>query len=983
MKKRYKFLLGSTVFATVALTTTSIIMIPRQNKNLERNGRYIITNKNNFNKLSIDYATLLIDKLADKLTEAQNFIKNNNILKDDSKIVKLRNKIEASGENLKDIIKDNSLILNELEEINNLLNEAKQVPGAVDNNGSYYENINIKNLNNLDKIINVPVEEAKNNVREELEKAIEEIENVKMNLNDKALDDISKKANEYISIAKETLDEEDNVNKLQAYLTITLDKKAEVLFFARKIEKRKEEIKNNLLKIQESLRIFNNLFTGNNIDLIDGISKYLAFNFAEYKVYDQKNKYIFDFLDFYYKNKKPSIEIVLPKNLVTAKRKMIEFLSEISNDQHFINNINSVQLEDLENLNKIIENWLFPNYTVDRFADYNNAILKRFEKNDDRTRDNLGDNYDKYLYTPGGGRPRRLDGQDDEKIDIKNLTKDTKNSDWMWLDNIKNEKLYSKNEIIKNDKYLDNTFKFDVILSEIHKFSIEILNKQLDKLNIFINEKTPNDEITLLDFAEIIYSDEFIEELYISFKNDGQEIITNNSIGSSDEKELSTYDKFKEYYKSMLESFKKFASNENKNINISIKDIKDLFIKKINLYKKKIELNEIHLNELNSISSGDFRDLFVSSIMWKFNQKLVDINENQNIADTIKDEGYNEDRFPTSNYNNSNDKRKEYKYKTYKNWLDSKSEEYKNNVITLLSDFKTNINDTIFEDNALIRDLTLFKYSRGDEEDSNTKRSVNISDGVFENVPKKIILNYHENGIDENFRNNIQNGFDSFIYNLSNQNNNKEILLNLYSYIENTFESKKDFFSNENNKVETDLNQRKYLKDDNGKNQEKLDFLEFHIKKRFKKLVDLINNKNIKFATISKTNQFSSQNKDLSKLNYLLNKNDFNWTNPLWIQGNPSRSGFESHNMNHFVNYKNFINWKYNNILVNYELLYTLTKIADYIKSSNFDENKLAEIWSTFKVNFDFNKNDYEVDYFITQNDFTINDELRELLNSI
>ncbi|MBN4084359.1 hypothetical protein [Mycoplasma sp. CSL10166] len=977
MKKRYKILLGSTAFASVAVTTTSIVMIPQRKKNSEIN---ISTDKNNPNKVNVDYTTLLlINKLANKLTEAQGFIKNNNILKDDPTIIKLQNKLKESSENLKDTIKDNSRISNELEEINELLNEAQEVPGTVDNNGSYYNNVNINKVNKNDKIINVPVEVAKNNVREELEKAVEDIDNVKISLNDKALEEISDKANEYITIAKEALNKEDDVNKLQAYLTITLDKKTEVLLSAKKIEKRKEEIRDNLLKIKESFNKLNNFFTDKNINLIDGISKYLAFNFAEFDVYNEGNNYIFNFLDFYYKNRESSNddEIVLPKNLVIAKKKMIEFLNQISNDQHFIDNIKTIQLEDLENLNKIIENWLFPNYTVDRFSNYNISILRRFTRYDDRTRDEIGDNFDKYLYKPTSGPAGPGSGPDDDDIEIKNYTKDTMNSDWMWLDNIKNDKLYSRNEIIKNDKYLDIKFKFDVILNEIHKFSIEILNKQLDNLKLFIDEKTPKDEITLEEFANIAYSDEFIKELYLAYKNDVDEILvkTNLDYSFNTKKEISTYEKFKAYYENMLKSFKLFAANDNKNIKINIKDIKDSFIQSINLYKDKIENDQIHLNELNSISSGDFRDIFVSSIMWKFNEELVKLSINENISDTTKDEGYNQDR-------NSNED-KEYTFKTYKNWLDNKNSEYKNNVIKWLLSFKSNINDTLFQDNALIRDLSDLQYPRGDESKANNERYIYFNNGRSENISGKIIFNYHENGIDKNFRNNIQNGFDSFIYNLSNQNNNKENLSNLYNYIEKAFESKKEFFSTEDNKVQTHNYQRKYLGENNGRNQERLDFLDFHIKKRFKKLIDLINNKNIKFATISKNNEFNSQNESLIKLNYLLNKNEFNWENPHQEQGGYMGTGYENHNINHSVNYKNFINWKYNNILINYELLYTLVKIADYINSDNYDVNKLTEIWNAFKENFNFRDNDYEVDYFITQNEFTINDKLRELLNNI
>ncbi|MCU4706910.1 hypothetical protein, partial [Mycoplasma sp. CSL7503-lung] len=159
MKKRYKVLLGSTVFATIAVTTTSIVMIPQRKKNSETNIRYIVADRNDPNKVNIDYTTLLINKLADKLTEAQRFIKNNSILKNDPAIIKLQNKLEASGENLKDTIKDNRMISNELEEIDKLLNEAQEVPGAVDNNGSYYKNININKVNKNDKIINVKLGE--------------------------------------------------------------------------------------------------------------------------------------------------------------------------------------------------------------------------------------------------------------------------------------------------------------------------------------------------------------------------------------------------------------------------------------------------------------------------------------------------------------------------------------------------------------------------------------------------------------------------------------------------------------------------------------------------------------------------------------------------------------------------------------------------------------------------------------------------------
>ncbi|MCU4706926.1 hypothetical protein [Mycoplasma sp. CSL7503-lung] len=831
------------------------------------------------------------------------------------------------------------------------------------------------------KIINVPVEVAKNNVREELEKAVEDIDNVKINLNDKALDEISEKANEYITIAKEALEGEDDVNKLQAYLTITLDKKTEVLLSAKKIENRKEEIKDNLLKIKDSFNKLNNFFTDQDINVIDGISKYLAFNFSEFKVYDEGNNYIFNFLDFYYKNRESTKddEIVLPKDLVVAKKKMIEFLNQISNDQHFIDNIKNTQLEDLENLNKIIENWLFPNYTVDRFSNYNISILRRFEKYDDRTRDEIGDNFDKYLYRPVSGPGAPGSGPDDNDVEIQNYTKDTMNSDWMWLDNIKNDKLYSKNEIIKNDKYLDTTFKFDVILSEIHEFSIEILNKQLDNLKLFIDEKTSKDEITLEEFANIAYSDEFLKELYLAYKNDVDEILvktnTNYSLNSSEKIEISTYEKFKAYYENILKSFKLFAADNNKNIKINIKDIKESFIQSINLYKEKIENNQIHLNQLNSISSGDFRDIFISSIMWKFNEELVKLSINENISDTTKDDGYNQDK------NSSEDK--EYTYKTYKNWLDSKESNYKNNVLNWLSSFNSNINDTLFQDNALLREILDFNYPRGDETKANEEKNIYLNNGRSESIARKTILNYQENGIDKNFRNNIQNGFDSFIYNLSNQNNNKENLSSLYSYIKNAFEGKKEFFNKEDNKVDTNKWQREYLEENNGKNHEKLDFLDFHIKKRFKKLVDLINDKNIKFAIISNDDQLNSQNNNLSKLNYLVNKNDFKWENPYFVQGDYMGVGYKNHFINHSVNYKNFINWKYNNILISYELLYTLVKIADYINSNNFDESKLTEIWNAFKESFDFSKNDYEVDYFITQNAFTINDKLRELLNNI
>ncbi|MBN4084360.1 hypothetical protein [Mycoplasma sp. CSL10166] len=977
MKKRYKVLLGSSIFATIAITTTSIIMIPQKKKTQNNIIRYIVADNKDPNKVNIDYTTLLINKLADKLTEAQRFIRNNSNLKDNPKIVKLQNKLEDSGEKLSSTIRDNKLITNELEEISKLLNEAREIPKSTEDNGSYYENININNnTNKKDKIINVSLEEAKNNVREELKKAVEDINNIKTTLNDKALEEVSEKANEYIAIANEALEKEDDVNKLQAFLTITLDKKTEVLLSAKKIEKRKEEIKDELLTIKNSLENLNNFFTSNNINLIDGISKYLAFNFSNLDIYDSGNEYIFNFLDFYNKNRKSYAddEITLPRDLVMAKKKMIEFLNKIANDENFVNNIQNVQLKDLENLNQIIENWLFPNYTVDRFSNYNKAIINRFlQYYDNHSRKKLFDNYDKYLSIYSKEQPSN---NQNSNVDTTDYTKDTRNSDWMWLDNIKNNKLYSNDEITKNEKNLAETFNFNVILNEIYRFSIEILNKQINKLELFISEKTPNDEITLLDFVEIVYSDEFIKELYGSYKNDITEIIVTPTYNHGEIKEISTYDKFKSYYDNMLKSFKQFASNENKNIKMNIKEIKNSFLESINLYKEKINSNKINLNELNSISSGDFRDLFISSLMWKFNQKLVDLEENKNISDTSKDEGYNQYR----NQEENNRTKDEYKYTTYKDWLESKNTEYKNNVLELLSSFKSNINDTVFQDNALLVE-GIPPYPRGNKEEANKEETIDIYNNVSKKMLQKTIFDYRENGIDKNFRNNIQNGFDSFVYNLSNQNNNKENLSNLYNYILKAFESKKDFFMNENNKVDVNYNQKNHLDSDNGNDKEKLNFLDFHIKKRFKKLVDLINEKNIKFAILNKKNNFISQNNNLNKLNYLLNKNNFYWTTPFF---KPDENlYYVLYSENHIVNYKNFINWKYNNILINYELLYTLVKIADYINSSSFEESKLVEIWNIFRENFDFANKDYEVDYFITQNEFTINDELAKLLNNI
>ncbi|QKT05464.1 hypothetical protein [Mycoplasma sp. OR1901] len=981
MKQRYKFLLLGSIFTSVAITTTSLIMINKRKKveaTNDKEFRYIVPDKEDPSKANIDYTTLLINKLADKLTEAQNFVRNNNNLKDDQKIINLKEKIDSSTKNLSATIKDNDLIVKEIMEIDELLSEAIR---KTNNN---------TNIINGDSIVNIPLDQAKNNIREELNNVIKEIEKVSSEVNDQSLNEVTKNANEYISLAKRALDEVDNVNKLQAYLTISLDKKTEVLLNVQKIQERKNEIKESLLNIKKTLDNLKIFFAGKNDDanLLESISRYLVFNFDKFDIYAEGNNYISEFLNYYNEinNSQNNDKVILPKNISHAKNKIIEFLNMISNDEKFINNINNVQLKTLEKLDKIIGNWLFPNYTVNRFYENNNSVVNRFTKY--KSTDVYAGTYDIYLQGQNQNRDQNIN------YEIKNFSKDTKNSDWMWLDNIKNEKLFSNNEIIENNTKLKETFKFDSLLNEINKLSIKAFETQLNKLKTFIDENVSNDEITLLDFANIIYSDDFINESFLAYDNDLNEIYFNSEWmhGAKINSRKERLANFSKYYKKILESFKLYANDEDKNIKINIKEIKDKFLENINHFKNQINTNNVSLNYLNQISTGDFRDLFTSSIMWKFNEKLLSLKQNENIFDASKDELINENKnseISPKQKDRENEKfYSQYNHKSYKNWYESKDKDYKNNILELLSNFETNINDTIFQNNAILLnfdedyDLNTIKYSRGDKKYSEFLWKIDDNENK---AKSKDVFTYNENGIGENFRNNLQNGFDMFIYNLSNQNNNKESLNAIYKYISDAFESKKEFFAKDENKINTDEIQRKHLSQDNGKGQNKLDFNEIHIKNRFKKLVDLINSTDIKFATISKSENLKSNNTNLNEWNVLLQGSKQKWNYPLQQTKELSQIHYlpEYYYYNHFVNFKNFINFKYNNILINYEIIYTLVKIADFINSNTYDDVKMKQIWDKFVSNFmSQSDKDYEVDYFVTQGDYTVSNELKELLEN-
>ncbi|QKT05465.1 hypothetical protein [Mycoplasma sp. OR1901] len=995
MTKKYKFLLIATAFLSVATTTTAIVMTNKKKKitkEKEINIRYIIKDENNPNKAKIDYTTLLINRLADKIIDAQNFVKDNDVSKQDPKIIKLQEKLKDSSSNLGTIIKDNNSIINELEELNNLLEEAKSDPNL--NGGNNNTNINIGSEKPADNIINVSLIEARNNVREKLNEAVIEIEKVKSSINDQAMNDVTEKANEYISIAKEALESESDVNKLQAFLTISLDKKTEVLLSAKKIQRRKNEIKDNLLKIKDTFDKFNQFYLKNveNTNLVEGISRYIAFNFEKFEVYNEGNNYIFNFLDFYYKNResKNNDEIILPKDLINAKNKLIEFLNTISNDQKFLDNIQSVELKDLENLEKILDNWLFPNYTINRFHQFNVSIINRFLKYE--SKDYYSDNYDKYLYNPndsGGPRPPRQRQDQDENI--KNLTKDTTNKDWMWLDNLKNEKIFKNNEIIKNEKNLDETFRFDVILNEINKLSIDMLITQLDNLKTFIDQKTPDDTIKLVDFANLVYSEDFIKELFLSYENDLNELYIQKSNRDWNYKPNYNRDfaEFSVFYKELLKSFLDKASEENKNRTINIKDIKDTFINSINSYKNEIENKTINMDKLNNISSGDFRDLFISSIMWKFNDELLKLPDNNDVLDINENKDIYKNKIEENTYyNGRQNNNTEYYDRTYKKWYDSKDQTYKDKVITLLSKFDANINDTVFlptgydeENNG--SGLGDLYYIRGDQNAANEAARIDINNS--KEYTKKELLNYNNKGIEKNFRNTLQNGFDMFIFNLSNKNNTKDKLNAIYNYINTAFEKRKSFFEKEENKTNINYSQNEYLSEENGKNETKLDFNKYHIQKRFKKLVEKITENDLTFATISNNNNLKINNNSFNNLNVLVTNDKEDWNSALIRRGGylHSYGSYRSYSIDHRINLKNFINWKYSNILINYDLLYTLVKIADYLNSTTYNETKMTEIWTKFKKNFDFENNDYDAEYFITNSKYSINQELKEALDNI
>ncbi|QKT05210.1 hypothetical protein [Mycoplasma sp. OR1901] len=957
-----KLLLIGTAMLSISATTTALVMLRhKKQKDLHR---YINLNEKDPNDVSIDYKTLLINSLAEKLLDAQDFIRNNSSDVENAKITKLQDKLNDTTKNLKTTIRDNKKILSEINEINNLIEDAKKVDEV--------EEEKLK-----DKIINVPANIARENVTKELNNAINEIQKIETETNDPALDEVTKKANTYINLAKKSLENETNVNNIQAILTITLDKKTEVLYASEQINLRKNQIKNNVQEIKNTFDKLNIFYSKENKTIEEGISRYLVYNFENYNVDDEKNAYIFDFIKIYNDTKtEDQDKIKLPNDIVEAKTGLISFLNKMSHDEDFLTNFNKIELSNLEKLEKIINQWLFSNYTMDKYHIATDHF--RFGRKQELVENNrykwLTDNY--YRDIP------KIDSKSKYYNDKSILETDTVNSDWYWLDNLQNYKLYNNNQIETFKTFNRVSNNFSKILNDINSLSTEIFEKQFENLNELI--ESTNDQMKLLDLAKLVYSENFIKEIYMATALDAQEILVESHKPTSEIWDILSKDeeylKFKEYYVALLNNFEKFTPDAIKNKTVDITNIKNIFKEKLNELKAKNDNNELSISDLNKMKSGDFRDHYISALLWSFNEELLKLDENKNILSSNNKVPRNSE--DVKNPSNSIDVKKsnEYLEKTYNEWYLNKNKEFKDNIYNYLSDFKNNINDSIFFNTSYLFFGIDYIHPNGEDiTDPEVKKYYNHD---LNNKPEiwSKILSFNTDKIGKNFRLNLQYGFDSFIYNLSN-NNNKLNLKEIYDYIDQAFAKKADFF--ESNKVDKKFYWSKTNNFFEGNQQEKYNFYQEDIKKHFKSLIDaLTDEQKVAYITRQKIENIFINSKEMD-FNIIHNPSDIlNWRG-LYVVNKQFEYGDVSSAEEKYLNFKNFINKYYDDKLINYEIIYVLYKIAKFINSDQYTDDRMSTIWNAFTENFNFKNNSYDDGYFVDEPTFKINNTLLELIKDI